>query len=197
MPGRARVRSGRHPRQPARLHRACKLCARQSHDVAATQTFQDDVVDTSPTGHGHVPAPIGPYHGQQAEQHTAHARLARPAPVGRVRGTGACIALAIVTLGFYSLYWFDKTHQEMKNHAGTGMGGGVALVLAFFIGMVMPFVTSGEVRDLYRRAGMARPVSGATGLWYFPGMFILIGPLVWFIKTNSALNSYWRSHGAE
>jgi hypothetical protein len=27
-------------------------------------------------------------------------------------------------------------------------------------------------------------------------MLILVGPLVWFIQTNSALNDYWRSVGA-
>ena len=39
-------------------------------------------------------------------------------------------------------------------------------------------------------------MSGLTGLWYFPGMLILIGPIVWFVKTNGALNNYWRSMGA-
>jgi hypothetical protein len=28
------------------------------------------------------------------------------------------------------------------------------------------------------------------------GAFILIGPLVWLVKTNGALNAYWRSVGA-
>ena len=27
-------------------------------------------------------------------------------------------------------------------------------------------------------------------------MFILVGPFIWFIKTNDALNDYWRSQGA-
>ncbi len=45
--------------------------------------------------------------------------------------------------------------------------------------------------------GQAKPVSGATGLWYFPACFILIGPIVWFVKTNGALNEYWRSQGAQ
>ena len=84
----------------------------------------------------------------------------------------------------------------MKKHTGAGLGGGLAAVLALFVGIVMPFLTSGEVGTLYRRAGMAAPVSTTTGLWYFPGAFILIGPLVWFVKTNGALNSYWRSVGA-
>jgi hypothetical protein len=34
-----------------------------------------------------------------------------------------------------------------------------------------------------------------TGLWYFPGVLILVGPIVWFVKTNGALNDYWRSQG--
>ena len=42
----------------------------------------------------------------------------------------------------------------------------------------------------------APPVSAATGLWYFPGMLILIGPIIWFVKTNGALNDYWKSQGA-
>jgi hypothetical protein len=49
---------------------------------------------------------------------------------------------------------------------------------------------------MYERAGHKKPVSGATGLWYFPGMFILVGPFIWFIKTNGALNAYWRTQGA-
>ena len=67
----------------------------------------------------------------------------------------------------------------------------IALVLALFIGIVMPYITPSEVGGLYERRGQPKPVSGVTGLWYFPGIFILIGPLVWFIKTNGALNSYW------
>lgn len=113
--------------------------------------------------------------------------------VGKVRETGMCILLTIVTLGFYALYWYYATHEEMKRHTGQGLGGVLALVIAFFAGIVMPYITSSEVGGLYGRRGQERPVSGATGLWYFPGVFILIGPLVWFVKTNGALNAYWRS----
>ena len=116
--------------------------------------------------------------------------------IGQVRSTGVCILLAIVTFGFYTLYWFFKTHEEMKRHSGRGLGGGLALLLAFFVGFVMPYITSSEVGELHARAGREKPVSGATGLWYFPGMLILIGPIVWFVKTNGALNKYWQSLGA-
>ncbi len=135
------------------------------------------------------PAPVGPpmpqYYGARAA-----------GEVGVTRDTAVCILLTFVTLGIYTLYWFYKTHDEMKRHTGQGLGGGVAFLLAFFVGFVMPYLTSNEVGDLYGRAGQRPPVTWATGLWYFPGMLILIGPFIWFIQTNGALNSYWRSQGA-
>jgi hypothetical protein len=52
------------------------------------------------------------------------------------------------------------------------------------------------VGGLYARQGLRRPVSALTGLWFFPGIFLLVGPLIWFILTNRALNDYWRGAGA-
>ena len=117
-------------------------------------------------------------------------------PVGKIRSTGTCILLTVVTLGFYTWYWWYKTHDEMKRHSNQGIGGGIALLLALFVGIVMPFLTASEVGGLYERSGKAKPVGGATGLWYLLGSLILIGPLVWYVKVNGALNSYWRSLGA-
>jgi Domain of unknown function (DUF4234) len=120
-----------------------------------------------------------------------------PAPIGQVRSTGICILLSIVTLGIYQYVWFYKVHDEMKRHTGQGIGGGIALLLTFLVGIVMPYITSSEVGGLYSRRGQRPPVTGVTGLWYFPGVFLLfIGPIVWFVKTNAALNAYWRSVGA-
>lgn len=159
---------------------------------ADTQDPAGDVISAAPATAAapvHAPAPAAPY--------ASGSPLAGRAPVGRVRGTGACIALAVITFGIYSVVWFYKVHSEMKAHTGgAGLGGGLAAVLALFVGIVMPFVTSSEVGNMYRRAGMAAPVSGATGLWYMPGAFIVVGPIVWFVKTNGAINSYWRSLGA-
>jgi hypothetical protein len=117
-------------------------------------------------------------------------------PVGKIRGTGVCILLSVITFGIYCLVWYYKTHEEMKQHTGNGLGGGLALVLAIFVGFVMPFITAAETGSMYRRAGQRPPVSGATGLWVIPGAILIVGPLVWFIKTNGALNAYWRSLGA-
>ncbi len=114
-----------------------------------------------------------------------------------MRDTGTCILLTIVTLGFYTWYWYYKTHEEMRQHTGQGIGGGIALLLAIFVSIVMPFLSSNEVGSLYERRGQAKPVSAVTGLWFLLlGWFFLVGAIVWFVKTNGALNDYWRSLGA-
>jgi hypothetical protein len=128
----------------------------------------------------------------------AYAGAVGTAPLGKIRSTGTCVLLTIVTLGFYTWYWYYATHDEMKRHSGAGIGGGLALVLAIFVGIVMPFVSSSEVGGLYERRGQAKPVSAATGLWaLLLGWFFFVGLIVWFVKTNGALNAYWRSLGAQ
>ncbi len=146
--------------------------------------------DQPPPAYQPMPPAPAPSYGQMAPYPGG------PAPVGEIRSTGLSILLFIVTFGIYGLYWWFKTHDEMKRHTGTGLGGGIALVLALFIGFVMPYITSSEVGQLFTRRGQQPPVTGLTGLWYFPGALILVGPIIWFAKTNEALNGYWRSVGA-
>lgn len=136
--------------------------------------------------YGHVPAPA-----------YAAGMVPTAGPVGKIRSTGTCVLLCVVTLGIYSLVWYFKTHDEMKRHSGDGVGGGLALLLAFLVGIVMPFLTASAVGRLYERRGQKAPVSGVTGLWYLLlAWFFFVGPIVWFVKTNGALNAYWRSVGA-
>ena len=149
-----------------------------------------------PYGGGQQPYPQQGYEQPAYGQQYGAVQQYGQAPIGEIRRTGICILLFIITLGFYSWYWWFKTHDEMKRHSGDGLGGGIALVLTIFVTVVMPFLTSSEAGKLYERRGQQPPVSGLTGLWYFPGMFILVGPFIWFVKTNNALNDYWRSLGA-
>jgi hypothetical protein len=116
-----------------------------------------------------------------------------PGPIGKVRGTGLCILLFIVTLGIYGLFWYYNTHEEMKRHTGRGLGGLVALLIAFFISPVMLFLTPNEVGQMQELAGRQKTVSALTGLWI---LLPIAGPIVWFVKTNGALNDYWQSMGA-
>jgi hypothetical protein len=116
--------------------------------------------------------------------------------IGQVRGTGLQMLLFVVTFSIWGYVYFFQTHDEMKRHTGEGIGGVLALLLNFFVGIASPFLLSHEVGGLYERRGQRRPVSALTGLWFFPGVFLLVGPIIWFVLTNRALNDYWRSVGA-
>ena len=117
-------------------------------------------------------------------------------PVGEVRGTALQMLLFVVTLGIWGYVYFFQTHDEMKRHSGEGIGGVLALLVSLFATVASPFLLSHEVGGLYAREGQRRRVSALTGLWFFPGIFLLVGPIIWFALTNSALNDYWRSRGA-
>jgi hypothetical protein len=116
--------------------------------------------------------------------------------VGQVRGTALQLLLFVVTFGIWAVVYLFQSHDEMKRHSGEGIGGLLALVVAVFAYMASPFLLSHEVGGLYERRGERKPVSALTGLWFFPGIFLLVGPIVWFVLTNNALNRYWRSEGA-
>jgi hypothetical protein len=114
-------------------------------------------------------------------------------PMGQVRSTGLHMLLFVVTFGIWGYVYFFQTHEEMKRHSGEGIGGVLALLLSLFVWVASPFLLSHEVGRLYERRGLRGPVSALTGLWFFPGMFLLVGPIIWFVLTNRALSHYWRS----
>ncbi len=86
--------------------------------------------------------------------------------------------------------WYFAVHHEMQRSSGRGLGGILALVLAIVVAPVMPFLTSYEVGNLYAAVGRPRPVSAWSGLWI---ILPVLGVLIWFVKTNAALNRYWQS----
>jgi hypothetical protein len=147
--------------------------------------------------YGHPPPP-NQWGGQPPAPYGAYPVAGWTGQPGTVRSTGMSIFLFFITFGIYGLYWIYVVHDEMKRYkgGGDGIGGLVALLIYIVVSAVSAFLASMEVGQLYERAGRPKPVSGTTGLWYFPGVFILVGPFIWFIKTNGALNDYWESVGA-
>jgi len=113
--------------------------------------------------------------------------------VGKVRSPVVVILLSLVTIGIYALYWQYATFKEIKDHAGTGIGGGLGLLFAILLGIVNVFLMPSEVGQLYTREGREQPVSGLTGFWVF---LPIIGGIIWVVKTQGRLNEYWERHGA-
>jgi Domain of unknown function (DUF4234) len=114
-------------------------------------------------------------------------------PLGQERGVLFVILISLITLGIYYLYWVYKTQEEVKEHSGQGIGGVLGLVIALVVGVVTPFVIPSEIGKMYQQDGRESPVNGWTGLWATLGILILIGPFVWFVKVQRALNRYWSS----
>ena len=112
-------------------------------------------------------------------------------PLGHPRGIGFGILLFIVTLGFYSYYWVYKTQEETKQHTGDGLGGVLGLVIWILLSPVMAFVIPSEIGKMYEKDGQQPPVTGWTGLWLFPGAILIIPAIVWFVKIQGSLNTYW------
>ena len=126
--------------------------------------------------------------------------MAQPAgnagPLGQPRGVGFGIVLFLVTFGLYGYYWVYKTQEEMKEHTGDGLGGIVGLVVWFMLEPVSAFVIPSEIGVMYAKDGRQKPMTGWTGLWLFPGVFLVIPAFVWFVKVQRALNAYWESEAA-
>jgi hypothetical protein len=109
-------------------------------------------------------------------------------PLGAQRGVGKVIVLSIVTFGIYSLIWQYKSFKEMKEFSGAGIGGGVGLILAIFVGIANAFLLPAEVGNLYAAGGQPKPVSGRTGFWV---LLPLVGGFVWIAKVQGHLNRFW------
>ena len=111
-------------------------------------------------------------------------------PIGKQRPNGKQIILGIVTLGIYSVYWIYVNHEEIKQHTGEGIGGGLGAVIHVFAGFVNLFLLPIEIQRMYERDGRESPVGPVTAAW------ILLFVIPWYVKCQNALNEYWASKGA-
>jgi membrane protein insertase Oxa1/YidC/SpoIIIJ len=110
-------------------------------------------------------------------------------PLGNRRKIGVQILLAIVTFGFYGIYWAYMSHEEIKTHTGDGVGGVIGAVIYVFVGVITWFLLPIEIQKMYERDGQTSPVSAKTAFW------ILLFAIPWYVKCQSALNDYWAGKG--
>jgi ABC-type branched-subunit amino acid transport system permease subunit len=75
-----------------------------------------------------------------------------------------------------------------------GIGGVLGIVIYLLISPVTFFVVPSEVRYMYEDLdGGTSPVRGIYGLWI---LLPILGPIIWFVQVQGALNRYWESKGA-
>ncbi len=114
--------------------------------------------------------------------------------VGMERSPVSVILLTIITLGIYGLYWQYSVFKDLKDYSGEGIGGGIALLFAFLIGIVNIFLLPMEIGNMYARDGQEPPVTGLTGFWI---LLPLVGWFIWLVKVQSRMNEFWSSHSAD
>lgn len=112
-------------------------------------------------------------------------------PLGQPRGVAFVVLIGIITFGIYWIYWAYKTHDELKQRTGDGLGGVIGLVIWILISPVSAFVIPSEIGNMYAGDAKPKPVTGWTGLWLFPFGILIIPGIVWAVKVQGSLNRYW------
>jgi hypothetical protein len=112
--------------------------------------------------------------------------------VGQLRKPLTVALLTLVTCGIYGIWWYYRNFEDMKQHSGEGVGGGVGVLLAIFCSIVAVFLLPVEIGNLYEREGKERPVSAVTGLW---NLIPIVGFFIFVFKVQDALNDYWAPKG--
>jgi hypothetical protein len=102
------------------------------------------------------------------------------------------VLLSIVTLGIYHLWWYYRNFEDMKQHSGEGVGGGIGLLLAIFCGIIAVFLLPAEVGNLYAREGKEKPCTALTAFW---NLIPIAGFIIFIYKVQNRLNGFWEPKG--
>ena len=113
-------------------------------------------------------------------------------PLGKRRATGTTILVTIVTCGIWSIVWAYYNGEELQRWSGKGLGGVVHLIVTILASPVTMFLLASEVEQLYRDDGQEPPITTLWGLWF---LLPLIGNIIWYVRIQDALNTYWTAHG--
>ncbi len=123
-------------------------------------------------------------------------------PIGQTRSVPLSIVWAILTLGIYTYIWVYRTHKEIKEYSGQGVGGWLGLVIWIVFtltvglaGVITWFLIPSEIKTMIEAEGEESSVRGTTGLWWLAG-WLIFGWFVWFIKVQGQLNRFWESKAA-
>jgi hypothetical protein len=109
-------------------------------------------------------------------------------PKGEQRSIGLSLLLVVVTFGIYAVYWVFRSHGEIKEHSGIGVGGVLGAAIFVFVSPVTMFLLPLEVQQVAARHGIESAVSAKTGLWI---LLPVAGVIIWFIRVQRQLNELW------
>ena len=104
--------------------------------------------------------------------------------VGNTRSIPLSILWAVLTLGIYTFIWTYKTHDEIKNHSGNGIGGPIGFVIYLLVSPVTWFIVPMEIRDMMARNGQTSRVTPIWGLWF---LLPIIGA---FVSSTSSIDRF-------
>lgn len=142
--------------------------------------------DLPPPAPGPPPTPPPSPHEASQPPHTGGR------PLGKRRSAGLVVLLTIVTCGVWAVVWAYQNGDELQRYSGKGAGGVVHLVVTILLSPVTMFLLAGEVEQLHRDDGREPPITAIWGLWF---LLPLIGNLIWYLRIQDAINSYWTAHG--
>ena len=114
-------------------------------------------------------------------------------PIGKPRKTGLTILVSIVTFGIWTFLWSYWNGEELKNYRRDGLGGGIYLVFTLILSPLTMFFMANEVEKMYLEEGEQPQITTLWGLWF---LLPLIGNIIWYVRIQGALNTFWERHGS-